>query len=44
MTSLESYRSVDVENGFAWAIWTSLAQVMAKRKAESQIGNLTRDH
>jgi len=23
--SLESYRSVDVENGLAWAIWTSAA-------------------
>ncbi len=21
--SLESYQSLDVENGFAWAIWTS---------------------
>jgi hypothetical protein len=30
--SLESYRSVDVENGLVWAIWTSSAQVMAKRK------------
>jgi hypothetical protein len=27
------YQSVDVENGLAWAIWTSTAQVMAKRKA-----------
>jgi hypothetical protein len=34
--SLESYQSVDVENGLAWAILTSLAQVMAKRKAGSQ--------
>ncbi len=42
--SLESYQSVDVENGLAWAIWTSTAQVMAKRKAESQIGSLTPDH
>jgi hypothetical protein len=23
--SLENYRSVDVENGLAWAIWTSAA-------------------
>ncbi len=30
--SLESYQSVDVKNGLAWAIWTSAAQVMAKRK------------
>ncbi len=41
---LESYGSIDVENGPAWAIWTSAAQVMAKRKAGSQIGNLTPDH
>jgi hypothetical protein len=39
--SLESYQSVDVENGLAWA---SAAQVMAKRKAGSQIGSLTPDH
>jgi hypothetical protein len=37
--SLESYQNVDVENDFAWAIWTSIAQVMAKRRVESQIGN-----
>jgi hypothetical protein len=42
--SLESYESVDVENGLAWAIWTSAAQVMCKRRAGSQIGNLTLDH
>jgi hypothetical protein len=30
---LERYRSVDVENGLAWAIRTSVALVMAKRKA-----------
>jgi hypothetical protein len=42
--SLERPWSVDVENGLAWAIWTSAAQVMAKRRAESQIGNLTPDH
>jgi len=42
--SLESYRSVDVENGFTWAIWTFVTHVMAKRKAESQIGNLTPNH
>jgi hypothetical protein len=34
--SLERYWSVDVENGLAWAIWTSAAQVMAKRKVKSQ--------
>jgi hypothetical protein len=42
--SLESYGSLDVENGLALAIWTYVAQVMAKRKARSQIGNLTPDH
>jgi hypothetical protein len=42
--SLESYQSVDVENGLAWAIWTSAAHVMAKRRAGSQIGSLTPDH
>jgi hypothetical protein len=42
--SLESYQSVDVENGLIWAIWTSTTHVMAKRRAESQIGNLTPDH
>jgi hypothetical protein len=31
--SLESDWSVDVENGLAWAIWTSTAQVMEKRRA-----------
>jgi hypothetical protein len=30
--TLENYRSVDVENGLAWAIWTFEAQVMTKRK------------
>jgi hypothetical protein len=42
--SLESHRSVDVENGLAWAIWRSTTQVMAKRKVGSQIGSLTPDH
>jgi hypothetical protein len=37
-------RNVDVWNRLAWPIWTSETQVMAKRKAESQIGNLTPDH
>jgi len=41
---LERPWSVDVENGLAWAIWTSTAQVMVKRRAESQIDNLTSDH
>jgi hypothetical protein len=30
--SLESYQNLNVENGLAWAIWTSIAQVMAKRR------------
>jgi hypothetical protein len=42
--SLESYQSVDVANGLAWAIWTYASQVMAKRRVRSQIGNLTPDH
>jgi hypothetical protein len=42
--SLESYRNVDVENGLAWVIWTSLAQTMAKRKVGNQTSNLTFDH
>jgi len=42
--SLESYRSVDVENELAWAIWTFVTQVMTKRRAMIQIGNLTPGH
>jgi hypothetical protein len=42
--SLKSYQSVDVQNGLSWPIWTCATQVMAKRKAESQTGNLTPDH
>jgi hypothetical protein len=42
--SLESYQSVDVENGFTWAIWTFVAQVISKRKAWNQIGSLIPDH
>jgi hypothetical protein len=41
---LERSWSVDVQNGLAWAIWTSSAQVMVERRAESQIGSLTPDH
>jgi hypothetical protein len=41
---LKSYWNVDVKNGLAWTIWTSAAQVMAKRNAKSQTGNLTPDH
>jgi hypothetical protein len=36
--------SVDVQNGLAWAVWTSTTQVMVERRAGSQIGNLTPDH
>ncbi len=36
--------SVNVQNGLTWAIWTSAAQVMGKRRARSQTGNLTPDH
>jgi len=35
LISLESYQSANVENGLAGAIWTSTAQVMAKRRAGS---------
>jgi hypothetical protein len=39
--SLESCQSVDVESV---AIQTFIAQVMGKRRVESQTGNLTPDH
>ncbi len=41
---LERLWSLDVENGLAWAIWTSAAQVMVERRVGSQIGNLILDH
>jgi len=41
---LEIFQSVDVQNGLAWAIWTSVAQVMGERRAGSQTGSLTPDH
>jgi hypothetical protein len=41
---LERSWTVDVQNGLAWAIWTSAAQVMGKRKAGSQTASLTPDH
>jgi hypothetical protein len=41
---LEKSWSVDVENGLAWAIRTSVAQVIYERKAINQTGNLTPDH
>jgi hypothetical protein len=42
--SLKRSWSVDIENGLAWAIQISAAQVMSKRRARSQIGSLTPDH
>jgi hypothetical protein len=42
--SLERYQTENVQNGLARPIWTSTTQVMAKRKAKSQIGSLTPDH
>jgi len=41
---LERSWSLDVQNGLAWAIWTSAAQVMVERRAGSQTGSLTPDH
>jgi len=41
---LERSWSVNAQNGLAWTIWTSEAQVMGKRRAGSQIGSLTPDH
>jgi len=35
--TLEIYWNVDVKNGLTWAIWTSVAQVMAKRRVGSQL-------
>ncbi len=36
LISLKRYRSVDVENGFTWAIWTFATHIMAKRRAMNQ--------
>ncbi len=36
LVSLKRSWSVDIENGLALVIWTSIAQVMGKRKAGSQ--------
>ncbi len=41
--SLESSWNIDVQNGLSLLIWTSETQVMAKRRAGSQIANLTPD-
>jgi hypothetical protein len=40
---LERSWSIDAENGLAWAIRTSSAQVMWKRRVGSQTGSLTPD-
>ncbi len=42
--SLESYRGVDVENGLTSTIWTSIAQVMVKRRVGNQTISLTPNH
>jgi hypothetical protein len=42
--SLERSWSVDNETGLALAIWTSVTQVMGKRRVGSQIANLSPDH
>jgi len=42
--SLERSWSVDVQNGLAWTIWTSTAQIMVEIKVGSQIGSLTPNH
>jgi hypothetical protein len=41
---LERSWSLDVQNGLAWAIWTSIAQVMVERRVGSQTASLTPDH
>jgi hypothetical protein len=42
--SLKNFWNIDVWNGLAWPILTLKTQVMAKRKVENQISNLTLDH
>jgi hypothetical protein len=44
LISLKRSWSLDVQNGLAWVIWTSAAQVMGKRRAASQTSSLTPDH
>jgi hypothetical protein len=41
--SLESSWNINVSNGLTLFIWTFETQVMAKRRARSQIANLTLD-
>jgi hypothetical protein len=42
--SMEMSWSVHAQNGLAWAIWTSAAQVMGKSRVGSQTSSLTPDH
>jgi hypothetical protein len=44
LVSLERSWNVDIENALAFSIWTSVAQVMGKRRVGSQTGSLTPDH
>jgi hypothetical protein len=44
LVSLERSWNVNIENALALTIRTSAAQVMGKRRAGSQTGNLTPDH
>jgi hypothetical protein len=44
LISLESFWNEDAWNGLSWPIWTFEMQVMAKRRAVNQIGNLTPNH
>jgi hypothetical protein len=44
LVSLERSWSLDIENGLTLVVWTSVAQVMGKRRAGSQTGSLTPDH
>jgi hypothetical protein len=41
---LERSWSLDVQNGLAWAIWTSTTQIMVERRVGNQTDNLTLDH
>jgi hypothetical protein len=44
LVSLERSWNLDIENALTFSIWTSVAQIMGKRRAGSQIGSLTPDH
>ncbi len=39
-TFKKSYQSVNIQNELAFAIWNYKLKVMAKRKVQSQIGNM----